>query len=145
MSKKKKRSSPLVKSPPPQTVEKQPWWCKYNPLMLFSFLVSTLFLLVCTKSSPLYPMNDWVDVHCFFTMGKSILNGIVPYAELYEQKGPVLYFMYAIAALISDRSFIGVFLLEGGVVIDQHQISHGHPAIDRLSVTPHRDAAPILV
>lgn len=85
---------------------------KLNPLLLFSFLMSTLFLLVCTKSSPLYPMNDWVDVNCFFTMGKSILHGIVPYAELYEQKGPVLYFLYAIAALISDQSFFGVFLLE---------------------------------
>lgn len=85
---------------------------KFNPLLLFSFLMSTLFLLVCSKSSPLYPMNDWVDVNCFFTMGKSILHGIVPYAELYEQKGPVLYFMYAIAALISDKSFFGVYLLE---------------------------------
>ena len=85
---------------------------KFNPLLAFSFLMATLFLLVCSKSSPLYPMNDWVDVNCFFTVGKSILHGIVPYAELYEQKGPVLYFMYAIAALISDQSFFGVFLLE---------------------------------
>ncbi len=100
------------KTNPPQTVSTKKWWQRYNPLLLFSFLISTLFLLVCTKSSPLYPMNDWVDVNCFFTMGKSILHGIVPYAELYEQKGPVLYFMYAIAALISDQSFIGVFLLE---------------------------------
>ena len=85
---------------------------KLNPLLLFSFLASALFLLVCTKSSPLYPMNDWVDVNCFFTVGKSMLHGIVPYAELYEQKGPVLYFLYAIAALISDQSFFGVYLLE---------------------------------
>ena len=85
---------------------------KFNPLLLFSFLTSALFLLVCSKSSPLYPMNDWVDVHCFFTVGKSMLHGIVPYAELYEQKGPVLYFLYAIAALISDKSFFGVYLLE---------------------------------
>lgn len=102
----------LRKTTPPQTVEAKKWWQRYNPLLLFSFLMATLFLLVCSKSSPLYPMNDWVDVNCFFTMGKSILHGIVPYAELYEQKGPVLYFMYAIAALISDSSFFGVFLLE---------------------------------
>ena len=110
MSKKKK--APLRKANPPQIIETKKWWQKYNPLLLFSFLMSTLFLLVCSKSSPLYPMNDWVDVNCFFTVGKGILHGIVPYAELYEQKGPVLYFMYAIAALISDQSFIGVFLLE---------------------------------
>lgn len=57
-------------------------------------------------------MNDWVDVHCFFTMGRSILDGLVPYRDLYEQKGPVLYFLYSLAALISSDSFWGVFLLE---------------------------------
>lgn len=85
---------------------------KISPLLLFSFLMAGLFLGICSKSSPLYPMNDWVDVNCFFTVGKSMLHGIVPYADLYEQKGPVLYFLYALAALISDQSFFGVFLLE---------------------------------
>lgn len=81
-------------------------------LLLFSMLMSAGFLLICSKSSPLYPMNDSVDVNCFFTMGRSILHGIVPYRDLYEQKGPVLYFMYALAALISETSFFGVYLLE---------------------------------
>ncbi len=81
-------------------------------LLFFSFFMSAGILLTCSKSSPLYPMNDWVDVHCFFTVGKSILHGIVPYADLYEQKGPVLYFLYALAALISSKSFWGVFILE---------------------------------
>ena len=81
-------------------------------LFLLSMVFSALFLGVCSKSSPLYPLNDWVDVHCFFTMGRGILEGIVPYRNLYEQKGPVLYFLFALAALISDRTFWGVFLME---------------------------------
>ena len=81
-------------------------------LLLFSMLMAAGFLLILSKCSPLYPMNDSVDVNCFFTVGRSILHGIVPYRDLYEQKGPVLYFMYALAALISDSSFFGVFLLE---------------------------------
>ncbi|MGN0999052.1 MAG: hypothetical protein ACI4PO_05820 [Faecousia sp.] len=76
------------------------------------FLLAALFLGICSKSSPLYPMNDWVDVNCFFTVGRSILHGMVPYADLYEQKGPVLYFLYALAALVSEESFFGVYLLE---------------------------------
>jgi len=110
MSKKKKR--PQLNPTPPQAEATKKFRFRFNPLLAFSFVMSALFLLVCSKSSPLYPMNDWVDVNCFFTMGKSILHGIVPYAQLYEQKGPVLYFMYAIAALISDQSFFGVYLLE---------------------------------
>lgn len=81
-------------------------------LLLLSFLMSAVFIGICSKSSPLYPMNDWVDVNCFFTVGKSILQGVVPYRDLYEQKGPLLYFLYAIAALISRRSFFGVYLLD---------------------------------
>ena len=36
----------------------------------------------------------------------------MPYLDLYEQKGPVLYLFFAAAALISGDSFLGVFLLE---------------------------------
>lgn len=75
-------------------------------------LLSVLFIGLASKSSPLYPMNDWVDVNCFFTMGRGILDGMVPYRDLYEQKGPVLYFVYAIIALFSRDSYFGVYLLE---------------------------------
>ncbi len=85
---------------------------KRHSLFLFSFFMAAGVLLTCSKSSPLFPTNDWVDVNCFFTVGKSILQGIVPYRDLYEQKGPVLYFLYALAALISSKDFLGVYLLE---------------------------------
>ena len=81
-------------------------------LFLYSLAVSAVFLLLLSKNSPLYPFNDWVDVHCFFTVGKSILDGLVPYRDLYEQKGPVLYFLFAAAAAVSRDSFLGVWLLE---------------------------------
>ena len=83
----------------------------------FRFLISCVasfsVLAVCSKSSFLYPMNDWVDVNCFFTIGRGILHGLMPYRDLYDQKGPLVYFVYALASLISEKSFLGVFLLEG--------------------------------
>ena len=81
-------------------------------LLLWSMILSVLFIGLASKSSPLYPMNDWVDVNCFFTVGRGIWDGLVPYRDLYEQKGPVLYFVYAIIALFSEDSFVGVYLLE---------------------------------
>ncbi len=80
--------------------------------MAWSFLCAFVVLLICSKSSPLYPMNDWVDVQCFFTVGRCITQGKMPYLDLYEQKGPVLYLFFAAAALISGDSFLGVFILE---------------------------------
>lgn len=79
----------------------------------FACLAAFSVLAVCSKSSLLYPMNDWVDVHCFFTVGRGILQGLVPYRDLYEQKGPLIYFLFALAGRISESSFLGVYLLEG--------------------------------
>ena len=47
------------------------------PRFVFACLASFAVLLVCSKSSFLYPMNDWVDVNCFFTVGRGILHGLV--------------------------------------------------------------------
>ena len=80
--------------------------------MGFALLVSFGVLIIGSKNSFLYPMNDWVDVNCFFTVGRGITHGLVPYRDLYDQKGPLLYFVYALAALISEHSFLGVFVIE---------------------------------
>ena len=77
-------------------------------------LVSTAIIAIslCSMCSPLYPFNDWVDANCFFTVGKSMLYGIVPYRDLYEQKGPLLYALYALTYPVSHTSFIGAWILE---------------------------------
>ena len=81
-------------------------------ILLYSFIVSTIFLLIRTKSSPLYPFNDWNDLNSFFTVGKAMFNGIVPYRDLFEQKGPILYFLYGLAYLISNKTLLGGYILE---------------------------------
>jgi putative teichoic acid/polysaccharide glycosyl transferase len=80
--------------------------------ILFLIGIAFIFLLIGTKSSPLYKINDWYDAECFFTMGKSMMIGKVPYLDLFEQKGPLLFLIYGIASIISTNSFIGVFILE---------------------------------
>ena len=81
-------------------------------LCLYAAAVSFLVLVFCTRSSFLYPMNNWDDANSYFTMGKSMLAGKVIYRDLFDQKGPWLYFLYGLASLISRDTFAGVFLLE---------------------------------
>lgn len=81
-------------------------------MLIYAMCISFSFILICSKSSFLYPMNDWQDVNCFFTVGKAMMNGKILYKEIYEQKGPILYFIHGIAYLISETSFFGVFLIE---------------------------------
>ena len=42
-------------------------WKTIYPVCL---LFAAVFLLLCTKSSPLYPLNEWVDANIYFTIGK---------------------------------------------------------------------------
>ena len=74
--------------------------------IIFCLIIASLFLCMNTKSSPLYKLNDWYDAQCFFTMGKSMMNGLVPYLDLFEQKGPLLFFIYGIASIISNTKNI---------------------------------------
>lgn len=78
-------------------------------IILFSFFVSATILLICSACSFLYAWNDWVDSNIFLTMGKSVLHGKVLYKDLYEQKGPILYFMHTFAYLITGNNFHGVY------------------------------------
>lgn len=80
--------------------------------LVFLILTATLTITIVSTSSPLYPFNPWDDANCFFTVGRGIIHGRVPYRDLYEQKGPLLYFIYAFAALISEKSFIGGWIAE---------------------------------
>ena len=41
-----------------------------------------------------------------------MLHGLIPYRDLYEQKGPLLYMLHALAAIVSERTFLGVYFLE---------------------------------
>lgn len=85
---------------------------KNAKLFFLALFVAAAFLAICSKSSPLYPINDWGDINCFFTVGKSMIRGLVPYRDLYEQKGPLLYFLFGLASLVSSKAFIGAYLLE---------------------------------
>mgnify|MGYP001046448757 FL=1 len=73
---------------------------------------AALVLVLCSKTSPLYAFNDWMDANIFFTMGKSMLSGKVLYRDVFDHKGPVLYLLYGLGWLLDHTGFIGVFVLE---------------------------------
>ena len=86
---------------------------KKNRISIVVCLICSIAMItICSKSSFLYPLNDWVDSNCFFTVGKSMMNGLVVYRDLLEQKGPFLYFLHGLAWLISKDTFLGVYLIE---------------------------------
>ena len=83
-----------------------------QPELIFILLSAVGTMLICTKSSPLYPTNDWLDANCYMTVGRAMLKGKMPYRDLFEHKGPLLYILHMAASFISWNSFFGVFLIE---------------------------------
>ncbi|MGX7243847.1 hypothetical protein ACWOC1_03235 [Enterococcus quebecensis] len=80
--------------------------------MLEWLTLSMVLLLLTTKSSPFFLTNDWVDSNAFFTVGKSMMQGLVPYRDLFDQKGPFLYLIYGVGSIINSKGFIGVFIIQ---------------------------------
>ena len=78
-------------------------WC-----LLSAFVIIT----ICSRSSFLYAFNLWDDANSYLTVGKCIFRGFVPYRDLFDQKGPMLYFIYGFASLISATTFTGVYIME---------------------------------
>lgn len=76
------------------------------------FAISFLVLAFASECSFIYPYNAWDDPNCYFTVVKAMVKGKVLYKDIYEQKGPYVYFIHIISYFISPKSFFGVFLLE---------------------------------
>ena len=80
--------------------------------LIILFVYSFLLLFFCSKMSPLYPFNEWDDINLYFTIGKGLFNGKIIYSELFDHKGPLIFFIYGIAYLISNTTFFGMYIIE---------------------------------
>lgn len=80
--------------------------------VIYLLAFSTLYIIAVSKNSFIYYFNNWVDVNCFYTVGTGWLHGIIPYRDIFEHKGPVLYLFYAIASILGQTNYVGSLLLE---------------------------------
>lgn len=81
-----------------------------NILFMLLALFVTGMLFASASTSPLYPQHYGGDSAIFLLIGKGIVNGKMPYVELFDHKGPILFFAEALGYGIGGR--VGVFLLQ---------------------------------
>ena len=79
---------------------------------LYLALTSSAVITLASKCSPLYAFNDWVDPHTMFSVGKGILHGMLPYRDIFEQKGPLILLFHSLGAVVSFDTLHGIWLLE---------------------------------
>lgn len=80
-----------------------PNWATYGILFIAAFLF--VFLFSCT-TSPLYehyPFWFHGDSGIFQEMGVCLAQGGTPYLDLFDHKGPILWFIQALGIVISPR------------------------------------------
>lgn len=83
---------------------------RINYILLFLFAL--LIITFSTTCSFLYKYHTWGDSNIFFTIGKAMLSGVMPYRDLFDQKGPVIFMLHALGAMISYKSFFGVYIIQ---------------------------------
>lgn len=77
-------------------------------MLLFAVFVISLF----STCSFLYPLNPWDDANVFMTIGNAMLSGRELYVDIFDHKGPMLFFLHELAAVLSRSSFVGIYLME---------------------------------
>ena len=70
-------------------------YSKKNFLFIFIlFIISALFVLIMSYStSPLYPYYFGGDSAQFQTIGKGWSKGMIPYKDMFDHKGPIIFLL----------------------------------------------------
>lgn len=89
-------------------------------IFLFLLAWSVAVLTLMSTDSPLHGPWDRCDSSWFFTSGKALMNGMRPYVDFSDSKGPLLWLFYGIGYLLSPRTYHGVWgvscLLYAGIL-----------------------------
>ncbi|MBP5688266.1 MAG: glycosyltransferase family 39 protein [Muribaculaceae bacterium] len=80
-------------------------------MVVITVVLVPVLLLMLSVDSPCYEIWGRVDSSWYFTAGKAWMNGMVPYVDFSDSKGPLLWLIYGIGYLLSNYNFVGVWLL----------------------------------
>ena len=83
---------------------------KYSFFILNVVLTVLYLLLFSPYTTPLNPYYGYDD-NIFMIIGQGINKGFIPYKDLFDHKGPILFFIYALADIIAHGK-TGVFILQ---------------------------------
>ncbi|MGN1164807.1 MAG: ArnT family glycosyltransferase [Lachnospiraceae bacterium] len=76
---------------------------------LIMFVMATAIMMLLSRDSYLYLLGPRCDSAWFFMCGKAWMNGLVPYVDFADSKGPLLWLIYGVGYLLSHYDYHGVF------------------------------------
>lgn len=84
---------------------------KILAFFLLAFLAFTFLLAHSICTSPLF-ITLYSDSETFIVMGKLLLRGEVPYIDYFDHKGPVIFFIEALALQLHPDNRTSVFIFQ---------------------------------
>lgn len=90
-----------------------PYYIQKNNLIrivVLTVITVVCFLVVPTYSTPLYAGTS-DDYNVFIVMAQGWMEGLIPYRDLFDHKGPLLYLLQ-IAGLLIAPGKLGIWILE---------------------------------
>ena len=70
-----------------------------------------VLLFIISPDSVTHDLNMRIDESIFFMAGKAWMNGLVPYVDFADSKGPLLWLIYGLGYLLSPKIYLGIFLI----------------------------------
>lgn len=83
----------------------------YSKIWGICFIIAFVILFISSPDSYTHDLYQRTDSANFFTSGKSLMKGLIPYSDFTDSKGPLLWTIYGLGYLISHYDYIGVFWL----------------------------------
>lgn len=84
---------------------------------LIAGVITCIAMLICSAyDSPLFPLYNSSDSAIFMLIGKGITEGKLPYVDLFDHKGPVLFWIEAFGWWIVGRTGIWIVETIGAIV-----------------------------
>lgn len=81
-------------------------------VVMFLTLIAFVCMAVASKNSFLYQFNESLDVNVFVVTVRGMMKGQILYKDIYDHKGPLLYFIYLLGMWIKSDSFVGIYIVE---------------------------------
>ena len=78
--------------------------------VFLSVYLLTILFFISSDSYTHHKFYHW-DSAVFFTSGKAWVNGMIPYVDYADSKGPFLWFINGIGYIISPHDYTGIFWL----------------------------------
>ena len=90
---------------------------KRNNLFIYGIclIISLLFFFLFSYNSPLYYFNHDVDYQWYTTVGHGLVQGKIPYRDIFEHKGPIVYFISGFCCLFPSPAIV-MLLIESVLI-----------------------------